>query len=589
MSRRLKTLIMVGTLLFVADCFAQLSHSITLGTIHIEGNTVNTDAQLIEVMHLPHGEHIQRVLLDSALMRLIHYYHDDGFLCASIDSIHTRTRNHQDSTSADLTVWITEGRRSSVGLVQINGIDDELYATLQNDMLVHSGRIFRRAELIHDIEVIQKYFSDRGYPLVHIAISDFKVKTDTVELILTVQRGPSVRIENIRIEGNQTTKTSVILRELRLRPGSIYRQKEIDALRERIMRTGFFKQVEEPEVLFVDSLAILTLRVIEGNASTMDGVLGYTPSRRDGEPGYFTGRLHFSFNNLLGTGRFFEAYWEKKDQFSQAMRFGIEEPWIMGWPLHIGVGFEQEIRDTSYVDREWRFAARYEPWSQLSFHVSTHFRDILPDSLESWRLNLPESQSWGIAAGIDYNTLDNSTNPTKGVRYQTLVQSGRKRNQGPDSLLIANAWKKSVYTRKIEIDAVAALSTFRRQVLYCGFHGREIRTGDRTIPISDQIRFGGSQTVRGYTEDAFRGSLVAWINAEYRFLFGPHSRIFLFSDFGIYQRKEENGNRIRRSMFGFGFGMRLETRLGLIGIDYGLGEGDSLMRGKVHVQVVNRF
>jgi hypothetical protein len=41
--------------------------------------------------------------------------------------------------------------------------------------------------------------------------------------------------------------------------------------------------------------------------------------------------------------------------------------------------------------------------------------------------------------------------------------------------------------------------------------------------------------------------------------------------------------------FGYGFGLRIETRLGVIGIDYGLGEGRCLTSGLVHVGLTNKF
>ena len=47
--------------------------------------------------------------------------------------------------------------------------------------------------------------------------------------------------------------------------------------------------------------------------------------------------------------------------------------------------------------------------------------------------------------------------------------------------------------------------------------------------------------------------------------------------------------RIDGTKIGYGFGIRIETRLGLFGVDYGLGAGDSLLRGKVHVGLVNWF
>jgi outer membrane protein assembly factor BamA len=121
---------------------------------------------------------------------------------------------------------------------------------------------------------------------------------------------------------------------------------------------------------------------------------------------------------------------------------------------------------------------------------------------------------------------------------------------------------------------------------YLRLTGSEYRSGD-IVPASEQIRFGGARTLRGYQEDAFRGTLVAWVNAEYRLISGK-SRVFAFCDFGAFQRLETSG-WVRGTRWGYGFGLRIDTKAGLFGIDYGLGEGDGVMRGKVHVGLVNRF
>ena len=91
--------------------------------------------------------------------------------------------------------------------------------------------------------------------------------------------------------------------------------------------------------------------------------------------------------------------------------------------------------------------------------------------------------------------------------------------------------------------------------------------------IADQIRFGGATTVRGYEEDQFSGSRVSWLNCEYRSIMDYHSRVFLFIDSGFYQRKEESGKKIQGYKIGYGFGIRLETKVGMIGIDYGYYSG----------------
>jgi outer membrane translocation and assembly module TamA len=64
------------------------------------------------------------------------------------------------------------------------------------------------------------------------------------------------------------------------------------------------------------------------------------------------------------------------------------------------------------------------------------------------------------------------------------------------------------------------------------------------------------------------------------------SRFFLFVDGGQIESKNQTIDLFR---VGYGFGLRIETRLGIMGVDYGLGRGDSWMRGKVHVGLINYF
>ena len=43
------------------------------------------------------------------------------------------------------------------------------------------------------------------------------------------------------------------------------------------------------------------------------------------------------------------------------------------------------------------------------------------------------------------------------------------------------------------------------------------------------------------------------------------------------------------TLTGYGFGVRLTSRAGILGFDYGLGRGDSPGEGKLHVRVSTAF
>jgi len=559
--------------------------------IEIYGNRHFSQKTILEITGIKQEKNLPVSWPDKSIANLLFQYHQHGYLLARVDSIHTKTSH--DRNFIDLYIWLFEGEQVRVGRVEILGVERNILQDIFGLLETRPGRIFNDEILQQDVKQILLFFENRGYPLSQIEIRSLLLhreqKHPRIDVILEIKKGPLVTIGSIVIKENILTKNKVILRETRLKIGDIYKQQEVMSARENLQKLGYFKSVAEPEITFVKDKAILTFNVKEGNPNTIDGVIGYSPPVRVEERGYFTGRLLFTFPNLFGTGRFLEAYWEKKDQYSQSMHFGYKEPWLFGLPLNIGTRFRQDICDTTYVEREWRFSMEYLPWSSFSISLGAGEKDILPDSLGSILYNLAQTKSLLLTLGIEYNTLDNPLNPRRGIRYHTIFTTGRKRNLGPDFLRKQQNWKANVNTKRIQVDAETVVPTFGHQVFYFGFHGTEVKTGEPFVPLSDQVRFGGARTLRGYGEDAFRGSLVAWSNMEYRYLLGRYSRVFVFLDVGMYQRKERESGLIKGTKMGYGFGVRLETRVGLFGIDFGLGQGDSLMRAKVHVGLVNKF
>ena len=83
-----------------------------------------------------------------------------------------------------------------------------------------------------------------------------------------------------------------------------------------------------------------------------------------------------------------------------------------------------------------------------------------------------------------------------------------------------------------------------------------------------------------------------WTNIEYRFITGDTSRVFFFVDAGHLENREksyETFEKKNRSLVGYGFGFRLQSRAGMLGFDYGLGRGDSPGDGKLHVRMSTEF
>ena len=88
---------------------------------------------------------------------------------------------------------------------------------------------------------------------------------------------------------------------------------------------------------------------------------------------------------------------------------------------------------------------------------------------------------------------------------------------------------------------------------------------NKALTAYEVFELGGSQNLRGFNENQFKGYRVFWSNLELRYLLSRNSRAFLFSDYGYMHNDKNTFDKL----FGFGFGLRVETRLGILRLDYG--------------------
>jgi outer membrane protein insertion porin family len=566
-----------------------------LNQLKISGNKKFSRDLIQRWFNAKPGELISEEAVYQRSSQVLERLRERGYYFAKFDSV--IVNYNADSTQVDVILSLDEGELLYVSKFVIEGVENKDQKSFP-DLETQVGKPFRQEIFQEDVRQIIRFYEERGHPYGRVNIEEMKLGDSNsdgefgLEIKLNIIPGPEVTIDAIEIQGNEQTKDYVILRELGFNKGDVYNQQKIDKIQPRLMKLGYFKWVNPPElVMQKDSTGKLIIELEEGSSNRIDGVIGYNPPAANSD-GFVTGLLDLKFGNLLGTGRHIEAHWERRTQKTQELRFRYLEPWVAGWPLRAGFSFEQLIQDTSYVQRSLGLDFQVLFDENLSLFTRISKRDISPDSLGAVLFGIPPSSSINLAVGLNYDTLDDLLNPRKGVHYQTSFELGKKSIELPTSEAGTSGDSESFEQKRISIDFESYFSIFKWQVFAIRLHGRQITSDEDVIPITDQYRFGGTRTLRGYREEQFRGSRIAWANIEYRYLLGRHSRFFVFLDTGYFSREELVDNvlkKIDETKIGYGVGLRIDTKLGFFGIDYGLGEGDSLSNGKVHVGLMNEF
>lgn len=465
---------------------------------------------------------------------------------------------------------------------------------------ISEGSPLQQTVVERDVQAILAEYTELGFPFTAIRIvvhPDDSLTPPRAALVFSITEGPRVALREITVQGNSATQNDVITREARLRSGDMFSQSRLDRLRSRLDRLQLFSSVGDIQLYLLNDSSAgspilrnggLLCTVQEGNATTFDGVLGYVPGATAQESGYLTGAVSLVMKNVFGTGRKIAARWQRETAATQELELHYTEPWFLQLPLDIGAGYFQRKQDSLYVKNVLSLRGDYNLTDELTLSGTMNSESIYPSS-NLQQFTVYESSSLFFGGEIKYDTRDNSRAPTSGLRYSTSYQSGTKKITGP-AQFITQTDIKNYFTSRIAMDVDMYTMPWRRHVFALGVHGKQVTSS--VIELSDMFPIGGSTTVRGYRESQFFGSRIAWTSLEYRYLTGRLSHVFTFIDAGYFSRPDQTSSGIaaqEKLLTGVGIGTRLETALGILGVSYALGKGDTFSTGKIHFGIVNEF
>jgi outer membrane protein insertion porin family len=546
------------------------------------GNDALNDKALSRLLAINAGQRFDPQSMDSALLGILTEYKKLGYMFAKVE---WECRPAEKDQIA-LHINIREGEIVKMGEIELSGNVIFSKEQLLSRFDVCRSPFFDDSVFQKDMDRLLRLYSDNGHPLAKLSPSGFRIENGRLNLKIDIDEGPSVKIDRVQIHGLEKTKERIVLRELAVHPGDVFDQREINESQRRLNNLGYFQAVGagfKPARIGTsssqeeDNDVILSFSVTEARTGQFTGALGYNPSQDEAAGQKFTGVLEAAETNLLGTGR--QLAIRGRFGLIDTYEFAYEEPWVLDAPVDIGIRFwgtSQTDALTKQTFKEW--AASLSGTTRMIRSIEgslavTYKRiespvsgsaGILPASSD----NLITGRKYSLTFGLQRDSRDYFINPSAGRLDHASVEFSRG----------------DFKTVKTWLDSSQYFRTWQRQVLALGLHGARIWGG--RIPLTEMLYLGGANTLRGYSEDFFRGEGRLFANCEYRFLVSRDSQFFFFLDGGSTYNRE---NGLSPLKLGYGVGMRLRSQTGLVSMDYGLARGDSILSGKIHVSLGATF
>jgi len=359
------------------------------------------------------------------------YYHDRGYIEATVRDVARTYTKGDKGTNMILTFMIEEGEEFTFGGITFEG--NVIFDTDQLNKLVTSkkGDVVNMTRVEMDLQRVADLYFENGYIFNSLMRNqDINHQTYVLSYHMVIIERSRAYIENIIILGNVKTKNHVIQREIPMEPGDIFsRTKVMDAMR-NLYNLQYFSVVL-PDTLPGSSENLMDLVFTVEEQPTTDVQFGLTFSG-NADPDTFpiSGLIKWTDRNLAGSGNELGAEANSSVVDSHTLSVNYVHRWAFGLPLSLGAdltanyamryaaidnqppffnGDEEgyafpdgffsydEYKSNSYTPTK-EYLLRYEQW-YVSLGLSTGYR--WPTFLGSLSL------SGGMRYGLINNIYDN--------------------------------------------------------------------------------------------------------------------------------------------------------------------------------------
>jgi outer membrane protein assembly factor BamA len=517
-------------------------------------------------------------------------YLREGYLRASfhVGPVEATARNGADST---VTLAVNEGDVARFGRVGVKGLKAREPGVVLEALGARRGEKFIPREFDRRIDRLLESYDEQGFPFAQVWIDSLEMEPeqDVVHLSLYVVEGRERQIETVDVEGAARTKPDVVVRMSGLEPGQPYRG---DMLRDayfRLKGSGVFSDVQYPKLrVSPDGHGVDAVLVVDEapRSNSFSGVLGYAAEEETGNK-QVSGLVQLRMNNIGGTLKDLHVFWSNDGHGRRDIRLKFQDRFFLGRMFTAGATLEQVGQDTLFTWQSVGIEAG-RPAGRLGrnligFGIGFHAdRNVFSNGslLRSWRYRTSGSVSL-TRGDVRRNTFGD---------IETRLTLARKRSYFRD-----DAESLGVNQYIVEINAEGSAGLSERLSLYLGLSYRGLESDEPLVPVSEQFYIGGARTLRGYRENQFHGRRAGFSRAEMRLGSTSRENLYLFFDTGYVLQESpaapEADLVLRNDLlkYGYGFGLRTHSQVGVIGLSFGFGDEVSLGRAKVHILLEQNF
>jgi hypothetical protein len=303
-----------------------------------------------------------------------------------------------------------------------------------------------------------------------------------------------------------------------------FNQKTIKDLYEDINNYEFVSQTKYPEILFTNDSTKVYVYLEKRKANTFDGYIGF--SNDENKKLNLNGYLDITLQNILKTGEQFSLYWKSDGNQQKTFNTKLEIPYIFKSSLGIKTQLNIFKQDSTFQNTKTSidlgYYINYNSKLYLGYQ-STESSDIQNTNSSS----ISDFNNSYLTSSYNYNKPDNNSLFPRKTSLNFIIGYG-KRNTN-------NKLETSKSSKQFFISSNLSYNFKLNEKNYIYINSQNYFLKSDSYITNELFRFGGINSIRGFSENSLQANNSNLFITEYRYLPTLNLYIHTIFDYGLFQ------------------------------------------------------
>lgn len=436
-----------------------------------------------------------------------------------------------------------------------------------------------------------RQLENNGYPFAKVSTDSVLLTDTSLTLQYAVEKGRFIAIDSFINHGSSKITKGFIQNYIGIKSGKPYSESRIREIDKLLQKLPYATVRQPSSILFREEKADIHLYLDKRKVNSFDFLVGFLPGSNNGKI-LITGEVRVHLQNAFRRGEEVFLQWQRLQPQSQMLDIRFNYPYLLNAPLGVNFTFKLDKRDSSSLDLAWQLGLPYMTKSNnyikgfykyfqtIILAADTTFAKLnkrLPNNLDA------VNNQYGIQAY--YESLDYLFNPRKGFELKITGSAGVKKIRPNNQITTLSdpfspefnyaGLYDSIQKKSVKGDVFwmgnyyLPMGKKQRHIFRFGLNGGAVF--NRDLLRNELIRIGGNKLLRGFDEQSIFASAYQIGTLEYRMIVQRNSYFFVFLD-AAYVRQKFDRKITQDFPFGVGAGITFETKIGIFGLTYALGQ-----------------